>query len=234
MKILLILSGIFYSILCVFSIVTGLIYMSGKRKLNPLELSDNFVKKLDTEEKLNNFTRKMGLVTFIVGIVQGITAYSIFVGNNIFFYCISIGFTIFSICSVLFKLKGKINAFPIIKLVFYILILVVLILSLNKRNEIPQDYLFVFNGGSGEVTYSTYIYKIDNGHSNYGFKYINTTNTTKSYGSSEIVQKITKIGNLMWTDEVFTVAKENNAYSYVLVRGKKYTPEEFAPMFLMD
>lgn len=234
MKVLLILSGIFYSILCVFSIVTGIIYMSGKRKLNPLELSDNFVKKLDTEEKLNNFTRKMGLVTFIVGIVQGITAYSIFIGNNIFFYCISIGFTIFSICSVLFKLKGKINAFPIIKLVFYILILVVLILSLNKRNEIPQDYLFVFNGGSWEVTYSTYIYKIDNGHSNYGFKYINTTNTTKSYGSSEIVQKITKTGTLMWTEEVFTVAKKNNAYSYVLVRGKKYTPEEFAPMFLMD
>ena len=38
----------------------------------------------------------------------------------------------------------------------------------------------------------------------------------------------------MWTDEVFTVAKKNNAYSYVLVRGEKYTPEEFAPMFLMD
>ena len=93
MKILLILAGLFYSILCVFSIVTGIIYMSGKRKLNPLELSDNFVKKLDTEEKLNNFTRKMGLVTFIVGIVQGVTAHSIFIGNNIFFYCISIGFT---------------------------------------------------------------------------------------------------------------------------------------------
>ena len=62
--VLVILCGIFYSILCVFSIVTGIIYMSGKRKLNPLELSDSFVKKLDTDDKLNKFTVKMGFVTF--------------------------------------------------------------------------------------------------------------------------------------------------------------------------
>lgn len=40
MHALLILSAVFYAVLCVFSIVTGIIYMSGKRKLNPLELSD--------------------------------------------------------------------------------------------------------------------------------------------------------------------------------------------------
>ena len=63
---LVILCGVFYSVLCIFSIVTGLIYMSGKRELNPLELSDSFVKKLDTDDKLNNFTVKMGFVTFFL------------------------------------------------------------------------------------------------------------------------------------------------------------------------
>ena len=34
MNLPLILCGLFYGVLCIFSIVTGLIYMSGKRKLN--------------------------------------------------------------------------------------------------------------------------------------------------------------------------------------------------------
>ena len=41
-NILLILCGIFYAVLCVFSIVTGLMYASGKKEMNPLELSDRF------------------------------------------------------------------------------------------------------------------------------------------------------------------------------------------------
>ena len=131
-NIIIILCGIFYSILCIFSIITGIIYASGKKKLNPLELSDNFIKKLNTKEKINKFTIKMGYITFIVGIIQGITALAIFKGHNIILYIIALSFTIFSICSVLFKLKGKINSFPIIKLIFYILILIVLLLK-NTR-----------------------------------------------------------------------------------------------------
>ena len=106
MKILLIISAIFYSILCIFSIVTGIIYMTGKKKLNPLELSDKFVSKLKKENKLSKFAKTMGLVTFLVGIVQGLTAYAIFVDK---YYVLSIGFTIFSILTVSFKLKSKIN-----------------------------------------------------------------------------------------------------------------------------
>ena len=127
-----ILCGVFYSILCIFSIVTGIIYMSGKRELNPLELSDSFMKKLDTDEKLKAFAIKMGKVTFIVGIVQGITAFSLFRGHSLILYLIALLFTIFSICSVMFKLKGKINAFPLMKLVFYLIILIILVLP-NTR-----------------------------------------------------------------------------------------------------
>ena len=128
----LILCGVFYSILCIFSIVTGIIYMSGKKELNPLELSDKFMQKLNDQEKMKKFTIKMGFVTFIVGIVQGLTAFSIFKGYSKSLYFIAIGFTIFSICSVVFKLKGKINAFPIIKLIFYVTILIILLLNSSR------------------------------------------------------------------------------------------------------
>lgn len=131
-KVLVIISGIFYSVLCVFSIVTGIIYMSGKRKLNPLELPDKFVKKLENENLTKRFTFDAGLLTFVVGIVQGITAYSLFVRKSIVNYYIALGFTIFSICSVAFKLKGKINIFPLLKSIAYIAILIVLLLNDTK------------------------------------------------------------------------------------------------------
>ena len=120
--------GVFYAVLCVFSIVTGLIYMSGKRELNPLELPDSFVRNLRDPEEKKRFAARMGLLTFVVGIIQGITSYSILAGRSPFFYGIAFGFNLFSIFSVLFKLRGKINAFPLMKLCFYLAILVILLL----------------------------------------------------------------------------------------------------------
>lgn len=60
---------------------------------------------------------------------KGLTALAIFKGYNVFLNMFAIGFTIFSICSVIFKLKGKISLFPITKLVFYIIILIILLLA---------------------------------------------------------------------------------------------------------
>lgn len=126
------LCGIFYAVLCIFSIVTGIIYMSGRRELNPIELSDKFVSKMDGPGKLKKFAKTMGLVTFIVGIVQGLTSFAILKGNKTVYYWIALGFTIFSICSVTFKLKGKISPFPLMKLAFYAAILVILLLDSTK------------------------------------------------------------------------------------------------------
>ena len=128
----LILCGIFYGILCIFSIVTGIIYMSGKKELNPLELSDGFMKKLSDPEKRKAFARKMGLVTFVVGIVQGITSFCILKGESPFAYWIAMGFTLFSIASVSVKLKGKINAFPLLKMIAYLTILIILLLKTSR------------------------------------------------------------------------------------------------------
>lgn len=127
-----IIAGIFYGILSLFSMVTGIIYMSGKRKLNPLELPDKFVKKLETENLVKRFTFDAGILTFVVGIVQGITSYCLLTRNNIIDYYVALGFTIFSIGSVAFKLKGKINIFPLFKSIAYLAILIVLLLN-NTR-----------------------------------------------------------------------------------------------------
>ena len=127
-RVLLLMCGCFYALLCVFSIVTGLIYVSGRRQLNPLELSDAFMSRLSDAEKRRRFTVKMGWVTFVVGLVQGLTAWAFFTRGGIAAYALALGFTLFSIASVAWKLKGKINAFPVLKCVAYVAILVVLLL----------------------------------------------------------------------------------------------------------
>lgn len=132
--------------------------------------------------------------------------------------------------------KKKVFLFVVI-LIIVIFIVSYIIVIINKNNgKIPDDYIAVFHGGSGEITYETYIYKIDNGHANFGFDYINVTNTTKFWGSDEQDTKITKRGSVQWTDDVFGIAKENNAYSYVTLPNsdKTYTIEEFMKMFLMN
>ena len=131
MPILNMLCGIFYAVLCIFSIVTGILYISGKRELNPIELSDNMVKKLSTPNKKKKFSKTMWYVTFFVWILQGITAYALLYSTNKILYYFAIWFTIFSIWSVAFKLKWKINSFSLMKLVFYIAILVILFIGLR-------------------------------------------------------------------------------------------------------
>ena len=126
------LCGFFYAVLCVFSIVTGLMYAGGKRKLNPLELSDSFMSRYSDPEKLKQFTVSMGWVTFAVGIIQGITSYSILRGGSALSYRIALGFTLFSIASVAFKLKGKVSLFAVLKCIAYISILAVLLLPAVK------------------------------------------------------------------------------------------------------
>ena len=134
--------------------------------------------------------------------------------------------------------KRIIKIFIGVTVVFIAVVLLFLVFKkeVYYGDNIPEDYIAVFHGGAGELTYSTYIYKIDNGHANYGFEYINTTNTTKSWGSPEWKVKITDKGKFNWTDGAFTVAKNNNAYSYVKIPGDKktYSIEEFQGMFIMN
>lgn len=124
-------------------------------------------------------------------------------------------------------MKNKI--IPII-VVFISLVVVITFLIIDAvSSSVPNDYIAVFQGESVNTKYSTYIYKIDNGHANMGFKYINTI-TIK--GESKIKDK----GEFSWTDGAFIVAKKHGAYDYVEIPGdtKRYTIEEFQGRFLMD
>ena len=90
----------------------------------------------------------MGLVTFIVGIVQGITA--IVILFDYFYYLssftwyngphtpylpieIAVGLTIFSFISAFSKLWNKWSKFAFTKLICYSIILIVLILSFYAK-----------------------------------------------------------------------------------------------------
>lgn len=126
-----------------------------------------------------------------------------------------------------------------VKWVFIIILLVIVGLGGVFRfryysGNIPDNYVAIFHGGVGERVFETYIYKTKNNQDNYGFKYINVTATTKYYGSSEWESKITSRGRVAWTSDVFKVAKENSAYSYVTVPNgdKVYTIEEFKRIFI--
>lgn len=139
------------------------------------------------------------------------------------------------------------------KKVIYIIVAVVvaacillaggLIFMISKNNDnqsdvIPDDYIAVFHGGTGEVTRETYIYKNHGAQfsTNSGFDYINVTSVTESWGSSNWKHKITGRGTVQWTDDVFTVAKENSAYDFVTLPGgpETYSIEEYMGIFLMN
>ena len=98
------------------------------------------------------------------------------------------------------------------------------------------DEIATFHGGVGEVIYETTIFKIPNGQYNMGFAYENKTCTTRSWGSSEWDCTTTKTGEVTWTDDVFIVAKNNGAYSYVTLPNdsKTYSINEFEEKFIMD
>ena len=132
--------------------------------------------------------------------------------------------------------KDKGLIFIIIGVLLCFLLGIYLMLSVKENNEISSDYIAVFHGGVGERTYETYIYKIDNDKHNMGFKYVNVTSTTTSWGSSKWNHKVTKRGTVDFTDDVFKVAEKNHAYSYVTVpkSNETYTIEQFQEKFIMN
>ena len=129
----LVICGLFYALLCVFSVVTGAMYLLGLRELNPLELSDKTVHSLQGQGKLQRFARIMGAVTIVVGIAQGVSAWAILTIAGTMGYAIALGFTLFSLCSVLFKLRSKVSAFPLLKLGAYLAILIILAMDGNRQ-----------------------------------------------------------------------------------------------------
>lgn len=122
-------SGAFYSVLCVFSIVTGLMYLRKGNTVNPLELPKSMAKKIDDPLYMHKVSVFFGWLTFFVGIVQGLTAYSLLFGCQRWNYWLALGFTIFSMLSAGTKLIMTFNLFPILKEIAYVSIFIILLLK---------------------------------------------------------------------------------------------------------
>lgn len=132
-KVMLNIAGDLYALLCVFSIAVGLMYATGQHELNTIELSESMPEKLSDPEALQRFTVLMGWVTSAVGIAQGITSYALFRKRGKVNYCVALGFTVFSLCSVGYKIIGHFSLFALTKTIAYVTILVVLLLPGSRE-----------------------------------------------------------------------------------------------------
>ena len=128
------LCGLFYSGLCIFSIIVGLYYCISNNALNQIELSQT---ALDTMTRVIPVSVSLffGILTILVGIAQGVSAYGIFSIASPKLYRFAVGFTVFSLLSCSSKLFMSINAFSICKIVAYIAVLFILIKNRSKSSD---------------------------------------------------------------------------------------------------
>ncbi len=124
----------------------------------------------------------------------------------------------------------------IIILVVVVLLMLVLVFALIKINSnstvVPSNYFAKISNGAGEIVHNTYLYLEYGDFRN--ATYIQTTEMTESWGSSNWIQKAYKKGKLNYAEEVLTKAKENGSLGYVIInedideykKGDIITPEE--------
>lgn len=130
--ILVLCCGIFYSVLCIYSIVTGLLYLRKGNVVNPLELPKSMAARMDDAGYMRRVSVFFGWLTVVVGLVQGLSACCLFFGSCPWQYWVVFGFTIFSMLSAGTKLVMTFHLFPILKEAAYIGIFIVLLLDATK------------------------------------------------------------------------------------------------------
>ena len=131
-EILVLCCGIFYSVLCIYSIVTGLLYLRKGNVVNPLELPKSMAARMDDAGYMRRASVFFGWLTVVVGLVQGLSAYCLFFGSFPWQYGVALGFTIFSILSAGTKLVMTFHLFPILKEAAYIGIFAILLLDATR------------------------------------------------------------------------------------------------------
>lgn len=103
-----------------------------------------------------------------------------------------------------------------ISLLIVEIILVAFSYCQDDNNKIPNNYIAVFKGESGDVVHSTYIYrKLSSEGKQVTYRYINTITTFTGYDKSDITETVVKKGNLTRFQKIFDAAMKNDAYSYV-------------------
>ena len=90
--------------------------------------------------------------------------------------------------------------------------------------EIRDGYVAVLKGGLGELMRETYVYKTA-----IGYRYINATSTTESWGSTHWKTIVNSYGELDTKEEIVEVARENYSDEFVVYPGdsRAYTIDDF-------
>ena len=76
--------------------------------------------------------------------------------------------------------------------------------------EIEDGWIAVLSDGAGEVIFETYVYETDD-----GYRYVNVTATTISWGSAKWDRVINGSGNADTRDDVVTAATEHGSAGFV-------------------
>jgi len=115
--------GIVYAGLCIFSIVVGLYYIFAQVDINMVELSQEIKDNMAAFFAPFPLVKVFGIITFTVGVLQGISAYGMLISKNKKVYYLAIGFTIFSFLSCASKIYVVVSLFALAKIVMYALMI---------------------------------------------------------------------------------------------------------------
>ena len=94
----------------------------------------------------------------------------------------------------------------------------------EAETEIVDGYCAVLHNGAGEIMQVTYVYKTDS-----GFRYINATSTTVSYGSTKWKDTVKSSGTAATKEEVVDAARQFGSCGFATYPGdmNPYSIDEF-------
>ena len=132
-------------------------------------------------------------------------------------------------------MKKSIIIMTILVIILSTVIMIVLANKYNSiENTIPDGYIAVFRGETGEIVHTTYLYKKQEikkkkKTNKYTYTYINTVSTLSGYDSVNWEERVIKKDKLKKKTDIFKKAKKNSANSYVkyIENDQVYTFEDF-------
>ncbi|SCW41116.1 PrcB C-terminal [Ruminococcaceae bacterium YRB3002] len=81
-------------------------------------------------------------------------------------------------------------------------------------DSVADGYICRLGGGSGEIGYCTYVYKTDT-----GYRYINTSKRTESWGSAHWIEWVSGHGTAATREEILEMAQARGSGDYVMYPG---------------
>lgn len=105
--------------------------------------------------------------------------------------------------------------------VIIIVVLISILLNQNSNKKISDNYILRLSGGSGEITFHTYVYRNEE-NNDMKYKYILATATTVSWGSPQWTTKIDKEGFSNSIEDIIEIAEEHGC-GYALYNGELIT-----------